>query len=67
MKIECEAEFCMYYKKGECVLKSIELDDIGHCINMFFVDVDEELLAIKRKKLLSKTALTPANSKSLLT
>lgn len=54
MKAECRNKFCIYYENECCILSSVSLDELGCCERMFMIDVEEELLAKKRKKLLEK-------------
>ena len=54
MKINCENKFCVYYENSQCVLDSVSLDKLDICEQILIVSVEEELLVLKRKKLLEK-------------
>lgn len=54
MKIECENKFCTYYENNECVLNSVSLDELGICKQAFLIEIDEELLILKRKRFIKK-------------
>ena len=54
MKIECENKFCIYFEDGKCTQDSVALDDLGFCSHMFQIDIEDEYLDYKRKKLLKK-------------
>ena len=57
MKIYCENRFCIYFEGGKCILDVISLDAIGVCTEGIRVDIEEEFLAVLKKKLLAKFEL----------
>lgn len=54
MKNLCENRLCIHFEDGKCTLNSVSLDELGFCSNMFQVNIKEEYLEFKRKKLLKK-------------
>ena len=52
--MNCENKFCIYFESDTCILNPISLDELGLCKQMCYVDIDEEFLDFKRKKLLAK-------------
>ncbi|MCL2513921.1 MAG: hypothetical protein FWF08_08460 [Oscillospiraceae bacterium] len=54
MKTDCKNKFCIYFDNNFCIMDTVSLDERGICDKSIPVDVDEELLDLKRKKLLEK-------------
>ena len=54
MKIHCENKFCAYFNESNCKLNIISLNESGVCERIVYVDIDEELLSLKRNKLQNK-------------
>ncbi len=50
--MKCENVYCVYYKKGKCILKRIAVDVSGMCDCCILVKVEEEILEGERAKLL---------------
>ena len=53
-KILCENEVCIYQKNDSCILKKIDLDNVGCCQSCIYVNIDEEQLKLAKQKLLDK-------------
>lgn len=49
--MECENNYCIYEKKGKCILDTISLDTTGQCIDCIYFNIDDDTL----QKLKSKT------------
>lgn len=52
--MECENEFCIYWKKNQCILDEISLDILGCCRNCIYVAIEEETMQRERDKLLQR-------------
>lgn len=50
--LSCENEFCIYWKKNQCVLDKISLDNQGVCQACIHVTISDDQLDTLRKKLL---------------
>ena len=51
-KLTCENEFCIYQEKGLCVLKSVQLDIQGNCLDCIYVNIEKNTLSnLKDKQL----------------
>lgn len=48
MKITCEHTFCIYQKKGKCLLDAIEVGESGLCRSCIAAPVDEDELALAK-------------------
>ena len=42
--LSCENEFCIYQKQGKCILRSVQLDIQGNCIDCIYIKVDDDTL-----------------------
>ncbi len=51
MKITCEHTFCIYQKKGKCLLDAIEVSESGLCRSCIAAPVDEDELALQKARL----------------
>ncbi len=51
-KLLCQNEFCIYQKQGNCILKSIQLDTQGTCIDCIYINVEEDTLNNLKEKIL---------------
>lgn len=51
MKITCEHTFCIYQKKGKCLLGAIEVGESGLCRSCIAAPVDEDELALQKARL----------------
>lgn len=47
----CKNEFCIYQKKGSCLLTEVTLDINGMCEDCLYVDFDPAALERSKKKL----------------
>lgn len=56
-KVYCENEFCIYWKKGECICREIALNAMGNCETGIHVTIPEETLFQKREDMLEKIRL----------
>ena len=54
-QISCQNEFCIYQKHGICILKNIQLDIQGNCMDCIYINVDEETLDQLKEKLLRES------------
>lgn len=50
-EILCENEFCIYQENGKCILDVIELDISGMCQSCIYINISQEELNKKKKKL----------------
>ena len=51
-KLTYENEFCIYQEKGLCVLKSVQLDIQGNCLDCIYVNIEKNTLSnLKDKQL----------------
>ena len=50
----CENKFCIYWSKASCILKQVNLDCQGSCINCILIEPTDEYLEQKRKELRDK-------------
>lgn len=48
--MRCENKFCVYYRKGSCLLNEITLNEIGLCMDCISVEINEDELTVKREK-----------------
>lgn len=53
IQLTCENEFCIYQNQGECILKSIQLDIQGNCVDCIYINVEEEALNNLKERQLS--------------
>lgn len=53
-EILCENEFCIYQENGKCILDVIELDISGMCQSCIYINISQEELDEKKKKLREK-------------
>ena len=52
-ELSCQNEFCIYQKKGTCILEKIQLDIQGNCTDCIYISVKEETLNNLKEKHLS--------------
>lgn len=52
----CENEFCIYQKQGNCILKSVQLDIQGNCLECIYINVEEDTLNGLKNELLKDLA-----------
>lgn len=52
--MNCENIFCIYWENEKCILDETSLDILGNCKNCIYVDFEDELLDLYRKKGLNK-------------
>ena len=50
--MKCENSYCVYQSKGKCTLKNIEINALGMCTEVIYVDIDEFVLNKEKNKLL---------------
>ena len=55
--LSCENEFCIYQKQGNCILKSVQLDIQGNCLDCIYINVEEDVLNSQKQKHLRDLAL----------
>lgn len=55
--LSCENEFCIYQKQGNCILKSVQLDIQGNCLDCIYINVEEDVLNSLKQKHLRDLAL----------
>lgn len=48
--MRCENKFCVYYRKGSCLLTEITLNEIGLCKDFVSIDFNDEELNAPREK-----------------
>ncbi len=48
--MKCENIFCIYQKKGECVLEFVDHDFFGNCTECICVEIEESLLNEMKKR-----------------
>ncbi|MBE6761550.1 MAG: hypothetical protein E7551_04620 [Ruminococcaceae bacterium] len=53
MKISCENEFCVYQKQGSCILKNLQLDIQGNCLDCIYINIEEDVLIALKEKVLN--------------
>lgn len=53
----CENTFCIYQKQRNCILKSVQLDIQGNCVDCIYINVKEDTLNNMKEKLLRDMAL----------
>ncbi len=53
MKISCENEFCIYQKQGSCILKNLQLDIQGNCLDCIYINIEEDVLIALKEKVLN--------------
>lgn len=53
--MNCENEFCVYCKDGQCILEEICLDSTGSCMECIHISLEEEILNEKKQKFLERT------------
>ena len=51
-RLSCENEFCIYQKQGSCVLKSVQLDIRGSCLDCIYINIEEDMLNNQKEKIL---------------
>lgn len=52
-QLSCENKFCIYQKQGNCILKSVQLDIQGNCLDCIYINIEEDTLEKLKEKLLS--------------
>ena len=52
IQLSCENEFCIYQKQGNCILKRVNLDIQGNCLDCIYINIDEAALNNMKEKLL---------------
>lgn len=52
--MECENTFCVYEKRGQCILDTISLDAQGSCWNYIYVNIDDDILQKEKDRILRK-------------
>ncbi len=55
--LSCENEFCIYQKQGNCILKSVQLNIQGNCLDCIYINVEEDVLNSLKQKHLRDLAL----------
>ncbi|MCI8970146.1 MAG: hypothetical protein HFF99_01660 [Oscillibacter sp.] len=50
----CGNKFCIYWSNNSCILKQVNLDCQGSCINCILIEPTDEYLEQKRRELLDK-------------
>lgn len=50
----CENSYCIYFDDRHCILERIDLNGQGSCNDCIYVNIEEKLLAEKRKALLER-------------
>ena len=50
--MQCENDFCIYWASGNCILEEVSLNGQGVCQECILVEIAENVLKAKRKKLL---------------
>ena len=48
--MNCENLFCIYKKKGKCILEEIHLDIIGQCKECIYIKIEEKKLEKMKKE-----------------
>lgn len=49
-RLTCENEFCIYQKKGNCILDKVHLDIQGNCADCIYINLEESMLnALKNR------------------
>lgn len=51
-QLSCENKFCIYQKQGNCILKSVQLDIQGNCVDCIYINVEEDTLNNMKNNLL---------------
>lgn len=54
VQLVCGNEFCIYQKKGTCILESITLDVQGTCLDCIYVRIEKDALNTLKEKSLNK-------------
>ena len=52
--MKCENYLCVYQKENECILKEINLDVQGQCMECIYVNLDEYVLDSAKKAALQE-------------
>jgi len=52
--MQCENEYCVYYKENKCVLEQVEIDSLGMCATCIRISLDESFLLEERKRQLQE-------------
>ena len=52
----CENRFCVYQDDGECILDETGLDIMGACTSCIYINMSDEELAERKKKMLKEMA-----------
>ena len=50
--MNCENNFCIYQRNGNCILNEISIDSSGMCTECIYPDIDEEILKDAKLKVL---------------
>ena len=45
-RLSCENKFCIYQKQGKCILKRVQLDIQGNCLDCIYINIEEKILKI---------------------
>jgi len=53
-QLSCENEFCIYQKQGNCILKNVQLDTQGNCVDCTCINIEENTLTDLKEKRLSE-------------
>lgn len=51
-QLSCENEFCIYQRRGNCILQSVQLDIQGNCIDCVVIHIEKDALNNLKEKLL---------------
>lgn len=49
-QLSCENKFCIYQKLGKVILKSVQLDVQGNCLDCIYINIDEDFLNDLKEK-----------------
>lgn len=52
--MNCENEFCIYQRGGNCTISHISIDNFGRCADCIYPDIDKKQLLHLKRKLLKK-------------
>ncbi len=59
--MNCENEFCIYQRDGNCIISNISIDSFGKCADCIYPDIDKKQLLQLKRKLLKKYENTDKN------
>ena len=52
--MQCENNICIYCDNYKCILDETSIDRLGMCAECIEIDIDDEIIQFKKKKLLNK-------------